>query len=433
MSIVSCQLSISALLLACTCSPTITGKQIYIPQELRANDFSNPQSQWSYHNAALTDNLVIFWENKFGPDLLAAPPLDGNDMTVDIELLKDKLEQFYTFFRDTLQFTLPGSKADSLRMMVMLNYSLEGTAYGGDYDQVIGALWVAPNRIHDKQMNCMAHELGHSFQSQITCDGQGIGWGGCGFYEMASQWMLWQVNPNWIADEEYHWKAFCQLTHKAFLHIENIYHSPYILQYWAQKHGKPFIAKLFREGLATEDPAQTYMRTTGMSQSEFCDEMYDASAHIVNLDFAHAYTQTRPYALQMQTKLEQHGEWLQPSVQNCPENYGFNVIELQPLRSGQTISINFEGVTTDTAYTIVNPEKAGWRYGFVATDANGQAHYSTMGRTTKGTLSYTPTFDTQTLSLVVMGAPKQHWQNPQPNALTDAQWPYRVKLTIDNK
>ena len=27
-----------------------------------------------------------------------------------------------------------GSKCDKYRMMVMINYSLEGTAYGGDYD-----------------------------------------------------------------------------------------------------------------------------------------------------------------------------------------------------------------------------------------------------------------------------------------------------------
>ena len=54
-------------------------------------------------------------------------------------------------------------------MMVMINYSLEGTAYGGDYDGEIGALWIAPNRVQDEKLNCIAHELGHSLQSQITC------------------------------------------------------------------------------------------------------------------------------------------------------------------------------------------------------------------------------------------------------------------------
>lgn len=49
---------------------------------------------------------------------------------------------------------------------------------------------------------------------------------------MTSQWMLWQVNPEWITDEKYHWDAFMKLTHKAYLHLENIYHSPYVLEYW---------------------------------------------------------------------------------------------------------------------------------------------------------------------------------------------------------
>ena len=43
-------------------------------------------------------------------------------------------------------------------MMVMLDYSLEGTAYGGDYDGQIGALWIAPNRVQDVPLNCIAHE-----------------------------------------------------------------------------------------------------------------------------------------------------------------------------------------------------------------------------------------------------------------------------------
>ena len=63
-------------------------------------------------------------------------------------------------------------------MMVMLDYSLEGTAYGGDYDGQIGALWIAPNRVQDVPLNCIAHELGHSFQLQISLRRRGrwMGW-----------------------------------------------------------------------------------------------------------------------------------------------------------------------------------------------------------------------------------------------------------------
>ena len=244
--------------------PLPSGKSIYIPKELQGMDLQNPASQWSYHRMAYTENFIIFWEKGFGNDLSNPPQLEGHSMKVDLPGLKEKLENFYAYFYHTLQFARQGSKCDKYRMMVMINYSLEGTAYGGDYDGQIGALWITPNRVQDEKLNCIAHELGHSFQSQITCDGQGEAWGGCGFFEMTSQWMLWQVNPDWMTDEKYHWDAFKTLTHKAYLHLDNIYHSPYVLEYWGIRYGLPFIAELYRQGKRGEDPVITYKRLNSL-------------------------------------------------------------------------------------------------------------------------------------------------------------------------
>ena len=133
--------------------PMPAGKAIYIPKDLQDIDLQNPESKWSYHRMACTENFVIFWEKGFGNDLSNPPQLEGHNMQVDLPNLMDKLESFYRFFRDTLEFSRPGSKCDKYRMMVMLNYSLEGTAYGGDYDGEIGALWIAPNRVQDKKLN----------------------------------------------------------------------------------------------------------------------------------------------------------------------------------------------------------------------------------------------------------------------------------------
>lgn len=58
-----------------------------------------------------TDNVVVFWEKGFGNDLANPPQLEGHDMHVDLNNLTDKLEYFYTFFRDSLQFTKPVRKA----------------------------------------------------------------------------------------------------------------------------------------------------------------------------------------------------------------------------------------------------------------------------------------------------------------------------------
>lgn len=428
-------LLMSVVLFSCDNTEKKNEKEIYIPKDLQEMDLKNPESKWSYDRMECTENFAIFWEKGFGNDLSNPPQLEGNPMAVDLENLKEKLESFYDYFYHTLQFAKKGSKCDKYRMMVMINYSLEGTAYGGDYDGEIGALWVAPNRVQDKKLNCIAHELGHSFQSQITCDGQGEAWGGSGFFEMTSQWMLWHVNPEWITDENYHWVAFCKDTHKAFLQLTNIYRSPYVLEYWSQKHGLTVIADLFRQGKKGEDPAMTYKQMFNLTQEQFNDEMFDASRRIVNLDFTHAFDVTRKHAGEMTTKLgapDAEG-WRMITPENCPENYGFNAIPLNLPEAGTTVSVDFKGQAGAKGFNAVNTDKAGWRYGFIATDKEGKCTYSEMGKENIGKLSYQVPEGTEQLWLVVMGAPTEYWRTPERwgNEGEDkesAQWPYSIKL-----
>ncbi|MCD8386087.1 MAG: DUF6055 domain-containing protein [Bacteroidales bacterium] len=405
-------------------------KAIYHPQELVNNDFNNPQSDWSYSRMLKTPNMAIFWEKGFGQDLANPPALDGQPMDIDLPNLAEKLEDFYAFFTDSLQFVLPGSKAEKNRMLVMLRYSNEGTAYGGDYDQEIGALWVTPNRLRDSTLNCIAHELGHSFQAQITCDGQGEAWGGCGFFEMTSQWMLWQVNPNWVHDEAFHFDAFRQLTHRAYLHLDNIYHSPYVLEAWGEKHGKPFIAQLYREGKIGEDPVITYKRVTGEDQEAFCDEMYETSARIVNLDFPRTWDYTRDFAATFATPMVQERDgWMRPDSAHAPEAYGFNVIPVDVPAPGSTAKAQLQELASLKGYHIENAEEAGWRYGLVGIDQDGRSVYGPMAKA-PGEIAQFETPDDAPLRglyLVVMGAPTQHHILPEGEAQAP-QYPYQVKV-----
>ena len=315
----------------------------------------------------------------------------------------------------------------------MIMYSLEGTAYGGTYDNKIGAFWAAPNRLQDEKLNAVAHELGHSFQLQIIADGQGEAWGGNGIYEMASQWMLWQVNPDWMKDENYHWVAFKELTHKAFLHVDNIYHSPYVLEYWGVKHGLPIIAEMFRQGLKGEDPVITYKRMNEMTQEQFNDEMMDVYLHLVNLDYDRVYDLTRQWAnsfAPFKANLKEDGNgWLQVVKEACPENYGFNVIKLKVPEAGQIVKVDFKGLSEATGYNIINADKAGWRYGFVGVTTEGKSVLGTVGRDAEGQISFTTPSDVKLsyLWLVVMGAPTEHWMNSSTEV--DAQWPYKIKIS----
>lgn len=411
--------------------PLPPGKALYIPKDLQTMDLQDPESRWSYHRMDYTDNFAIFWEKDFGNDLSSPPSLEGRPMNVNLPNLKEKLERFYRFFRDSLEFSKSGSLCDTYRMMVMINYSLEGTAYGGDYDGVIGTLWVAPNRIQDDKLNCIAHELGHSFQSQISCDGQGEAWGGCGFFEMTSQWMLWQVNPDWVHDEKYHWDAFMKLTHKAYLHLENIYHSPYVLEYWGMKRGLPLIAELYRQGKKGEDPVITYKRLTGLDQSGFCDEMFDACRHFIQWDFPRVWKEMRPYANQYTTRLNALPEgWYRIASENCPENYGFNAIPLALPQTNRPVTVEFAGEPDAEGYHVAYKEQAGWRYGLVAITDEGKSIYGEMQASATGTLRFCPPENVSLshLWLVVMGAPTEHRMNPQPDE-KDAQWPYCIRVS----
>lgn len=408
------------------------GKSIYIPVELRDNDFHSPESKWSFGRMLSTDNVAVFWTPGFGNNIAEAPDLDGHNMKVDLANLIAKLEGFYNYFYNDLAFVKPGTKADKYKMMVMLDYSLEGTAYGGDYDSTIGALWIAPNRVQDKKLNCIAHELGHSFQSQIACDGEGESWGGAGIFEMASQWMLWQVNPDWPTDENYHLNAFRDGTHKAFLHIDNIYRSPYVLEMWSEKHGLPVIAELFRQGKVGEDPVMTYKRMFGMTQKEFNDEMFAMQRRFVNWDIDRARENMAPYRNLWHTAVDKiGGNSYRVAASNAPENYGFNAIALVPPAPGKTATVKFKGEAGIKGYYTPEPKNAGWRYGFVAVDTDGNSIYGDMHSSPKGTLSFTAPADRVIvhLWLFVMGAPQEHRRNVDgPDNPGDHQWPYSFRL-----
>ena len=390
-------------------------KKLYIPKDLQGMNLKADTSKWSLNRSIETDDLIFMWERGFGNDVSNPPQLKGHDMSFNLLNLRDRIQTFYHFFRDTLGFVTPNyqSKADHYKMIVMVNYSLDGTAYGGTYDNFIGALWVAPNRIQDTKMNCMAHELGHSFQAQIMADSIGQCWGGTGFFEMASQWMLWQVNPDWITDENYHFEAFKTLTHKAFLHMDNIYHSPYVLQWWSDLHGRQFIAELFRQGVIGEDPVMTYKRMNGLSQSDFCDEIFRGYQHLVNFDFTHAYKETRQYAATFNTELETCSNgWLRPK--SLPEGYGFNAIKLD------------DRVNLNSPIFHLHLRGNQLRYGFVGITTNGESIYSDVNAT-----SFTSNGQPlKHLYLIIMGAPEHHADvMTHGNTPEYKQYPYEFQIT----
>jgi hypothetical protein len=390
------------------------GKKIYIPLELRNNDFTDKESQWSYYRMACTPSIVCFWEKGFGDDLSKAPDLEGHRMTVDLDNLLSRLEYFYYVYRDMMGFLLPDSKAEEYRMMVMLKYSLEGTAYGGAYDNQIGTLWITPVRVQDKTLNCIAHELGHSFQSQISCDGRG-GYGGS-IYETSAQWMLWQVNPRWTTDEHYHWEDYKKDIHLSLFHPKNMYHAPYVLEYWSFLHGITCIADMFRGVRREENFPQAYMRMYNVDLKKMGDELLDCYSRLITFDFPDKRKESERYSCELLSQMTDTLDgWKKPV--KVPETYGFNVVEITLPEVGKRVKVQFQGLSKD--------DNIGYRYGLVAIDNFNNPTYLGTNSELKKTLYYTNPGNIKKLFLVVVGCPVKTYEG---NSKESVLYPYIVRF-----
>jgi hypothetical protein len=180
----------------------------------------------------------------------------------------------------------------------------------------------------------------------------------------------------------------------------------------------------------------TYMRVNNLTQEQFCDEMYEATRRIINLDYERAWEETRPNASKFTTSLiDGEDGWRYVAPEQCPENYGFNAVALPVPAAGERIDVEFKGCAGMEGYKNADPSKAGWRYGFVAVrQDDGKSIYGEMNSAAEGTISFeAPEAPLSHLWLVVMGAPTEHKMNPfsfdqeEGEEVFDDQWPYAVR------
>ncbi|WP_295125626.1 DUF6055 domain-containing protein, partial [uncultured Chitinophaga sp.] len=233
----------------------ITDKEAYMPAKVWRvpdnNDYTDNNSEYSNQRKVESDNIVVFWAKEFGEDPMSNP--DTLKRFRIKEALKE-CDRFYDYYVDSLQFVEKGkSVTDKYKALFYVIGGKEATAFGGGAEDKIGILWTPAVRMNKAPYGALAHELGHSFQYLVHADGA---WGftsapkgsrGQAIFEMTSQYMLWQVYPEWMTFENYHLVDFMKQTHYAFLHEINQYHSPYVLEYWSAKHGIRFMGQLWRK------------------------------------------------------------------------------------------------------------------------------------------------------------------------------------------
>lgn len=410
------------------------GRILWHPSTYSGNNYMDDNSRWSFSRSMESEHFVVFWEKGFGSDPTKAQTYRFNPKTV-----LQNAEKIWDTYVTQLGFLVPGrSTTDTYKIQLYVLYQSEWRADASGVDGKMGIGHMSAGAIGARGGHTVAHEIGHTFQYLVSADlGQQHGYnygygegasGGNGWWESCANWQAYKVYPErQFTDGEY-FEGHLPKCHLNLLHEDWRYENCFVQDYWCMKHGQDFIGRLWRESNKPEDPVETYKRLNKLSQDQLCDEFYEGFARMATWDIDGIRDRASHRIGQHQSHLTRtdEGAW-RVDAAYCPQNYGYNIINLNAATGGTVVKAHFKGIAGADGYRKINVDKAGWRYGFVAYTQDGQTVYGETARDKEGTATLTLPDGCQRLFFVVMGAPTEHWRHPwDDNAQNDEQWPYEV-------
>lgn len=420
-------------------------KKIYTAQWSMGN-VNDPNNNYYIGRTRQSKNWILFWEKDYGEN---PKSFTCGNYTIDVDEVLRNAEIAFKFYTDSLKFIKPGSsKTDTYKMVIRLRYDPTAwEASGSGVDNLIGLLTLTPWAAPSRNWQTLYHEIGHCFQYQVHCDnGDQNGWmyapgngKGCAFWEQCAQWQAYKVMPGDQFTNEW-FNGYLQNVHKHILHESPRYNNYFVQDFWTYKHGMDFIGRLWNESRNPEDAVEAYMRITGITTSQFNDEMYECAARFATWDipalesYGASKIDSRPQPAM--TKVDD--DYWQINASVAPENTGHNIIKLNVPKMATTVSACFEGLSNESGYNVIRPTYAEWRYGFVAQLEDGTRVYSDMGKSTYSapvdTISFECPDNCKRLYFVVSGGPKTYWRQAwDDNGDNDEQWPYKVKFGNTNR
>lgn len=417
------------------------GRILYQPSTYSNVNYTDNASRWSFKRSMESEHFVVFWEKGFGDD-----PTRAGSYSFNPKSMLANAEKIWNKYVDELGFLVPGkSTTDSYKIEMYVFYQTDWKAEGSGVDAKVGLLNVSPGAISSRGGMTVAHEIGHTFQYLVSCDlGQQHGYnygyganasGGNGWWESCANWQGYKCYPErQFTDGEY-FEGHLPKHHLNILHEDWRYENCFVQDYWCMKHGQDFIGKLWRQANKPEDPIETYKRLNNLSQEEMNDEMYEGFARMATWDIDGVREVAKHRIGQHVAHLHKiagENAWEVDSAY-CPQNYGYNIINLNSAQAGTVVKAHFKGIAGNKGYRAINTDKAGWRYGFVAYSNDGTRTYGEVGRDKEGDISLTIPDNCQRLFFVVMGAPSSYWKHPwDDNVTNDEQWPYQVTFENTN-
>ena len=434
------------------------------PNTYSSNNFTNENSTFCFKRSVESEHFVLFWAK--GLNLMPNGDLKGgaSSSVCNVNTLLANAEKIWDVYVDDLGFLEPGnSTTDRVKIEMFIVNQSEWRADGSGTD---GSVWTAGTGSTKTQkshkvglFHCnawaassnvtVAHEIGHTFQYLVSADlGQSHGLNYVlGQNSSGNEW--WEDCANWQAHKVYpaeqfstNWGNNQDMHHLNIIHEDARYNNCYYQDWWCQLHGLNTVARVWRESVNPEDPIQAYMRLFGHDEQSFADEQFTGYAHIAAMDIdswqkygqgligsEQQRLQEVPEAI-VASHLNGETDWWIVDPAYCPQNYGYNANPIKVPAAGTEVKATFKGLSKVSGYRSINPERAGWRYGFVAYSADGTRTYSDMGRDAQGEVSITIPEGCSHLWFVVMGAPTKWWTHSwNDNTSDDEQWPYAVRFT----
>ena len=433
------------------------GRYLLKPNTYSGTDYTNAQATTGYNflHSKESDHYAVFWDVRYGEDPTKIQyPDDGNVANANTILtICEKCWNKYV----ELGFIVPGqSTTDKYKIQLYVPYQKEWRADASGTDGASGGKtgighfnpWAAVAR----GGHTVAHEVGHTFQYLVSADlgtdhgykwgFNGGGWGDCGWWESCADWQAYKIFPDrQFTDGEY-FEQHLKSHHLNLLHEDWRYACCFIQDWWCMKYGADFIGRLWRASQKPEDPVETYKRMNGITQEQFNDEMMEGYMRMATWDIDGVRDRAKQRIGQHITYLQQVSgttDTWQSDVEHCIQNYGYTIINMNVGKAGNTVKAHFTGLTDAEGYKYVYPDRAGWRYAFVAYTSSGERIYGEVQRDKEGTAELTVPSKCLRLFFVVMGAPTKHWQHPWDRnrdasswSQNGEQWPFRVRFENTN-
>lgn len=439
------------------------GRYLLKPSTYSGTNYENAAATTGYNfaHSMESEHFAVFWDVRYGnnPNSIS---IGGNTASAS-EVLRIA-EKCWTTYVEDLGFVVPGqSTTDKYKVQLYIPYQTEWRADASGTDgQESDGTWSYTGIGHFNPWaavarggHTVAHEVGHTFQYLVSADlgsdaaghydrGWRWGWGGGNdnsWWESCADWQAYQIFPDrQFTDGEY-FEQHLNAHYLNMLHEDWRYACCYIHDWWAMKHGRSFIGRMWRETQRYEDPIQTYIRLNGLTQQQFNDELMEGYMRMATWDIDGVRDRAKH-------RIGQHKNFLtavnadealySTSPATCIQNYGYHITNMQRPAIGTTVKATFTGLTDAEGYHYVYKNRAGWRYAFVALMGDDTRVYGEVSSDQEGTAELTiPSGhgSCKNLFFVVMGAPTQHWSHPWTSGKASSdwsqnneQWPYQVQF-----